>query len=157
MGLPEGCETEGQASRASPLPLPTKSAFMGLPQMNCVDPGGAAAAGWGTLSCLMPTHGSGITGLAQPQADHPRDVPPSLPPAPGRSKNPAGLSTTLHAPRTHVEAEWDHQPPGWGFPSHIFPSPGGKGARGTHPSQGRHPGAACSTSCSPREEEESWG
>lgn len=75
------------------------AAFMGLPQLSCRDLWGDQDSRMGGHRAPQhPPHGSGITGLARSQRDHPRDVPLSPLPPPGRSKHPVGLSTAPLSP-----------------------------------------------------------
>lgn len=131
------------------------AAFMGLPQLSCRDLWGDQDSRMGDTE-LPNTHpmGAGSQGWLDPKG-----TTPGMSPSP-RYHLQAGASTPWGSalPLCHPQkAKQDHRPPCQGFRSHVFPSLGGKGAHGTHPPWSHHPGGASSTSCSPREEGESWG
>lgn len=132
-----------------------RAAFMGLPQLSCRD--------------LWEDHDSRM-GDTEPPNIHPTETgrqgwlnpkgtTPGMSPSPryhlqAGASIPWGSAPSLCNPQ---EAKQEHQPPCQEFPSHVFPSLRGKGTHKAHPPWSHHPGGASSTSCSPREEGESYG
>jgi len=139
---------------AEPAPPPPQICFHGAPPAELQGPrGGLQQQDGGHGAAQRPPHGNGITGLAQPQSNTPGMCPPPCHhPEAGASTRGAQHHPSVPPGPSRRQSESVSLWVG-GFPSHIFCSPSEKQARGARPP----PGAAPSTGCSPREEEESWG
>ena len=143
--LRDARQTEGQASRASPLP---QICFHGAPPAELQGPWGGHSSRMGdTKPPNARPMGAGSQSWLSPKGTTP-GMSPLPATTPRQERAPHGDQHYPSMPPT--EAKWDHQPPARGFPSYIFPSPGGKVAHGAHSPRDRHPGVASSASCSPR-------
>lgn len=148
-GIPAGLQQRDKPAESATY---CRVVFMELPPLSCRGLWGDHDSRMGNTKPpnIHPTGGRSQGWL------NPKGTTPGMSPSPlyhlqAGACTPWGSALSLCNPQ---EAKQEHQPTCQGFPSHVFPSLGGKGTPEAHLPWSHRPGGDSSPSCSPGEEGE---